>query len=28
LATATALTLASELGTDFKKWPTVKHFAS
>jgi transposase len=23
-----ALTLVSELGTDFTKWPTVKHFAS
>jgi transposase len=23
-----ALTLVSELGTDFSKWPTVKHFAS
>ena len=23
-----ALTLISELGTDFSKWPTVKHFAS
>ena len=23
-----ALTLISELGTDFTKWPTVKHFAS
>jgi len=23
-----ALTLVSELGTDFAKWPTVKHFAS
>jgi transposase len=23
-----ALTLASELGTDFSKWPTVKHFTS
>src|ERR1035438_8270523 len=22
-----ALTLVSELGTDFSKWPTVKHFA-
>jgi transposase len=24
----TALTLISELGTDFSKWPTVKHFTS
>ena len=24
----TALTLLSELGTDFSKWPTVKHFTS
>src|SRR5262249_55060660 len=23
-----ALTLVSELGTDFRKWPTVKHFTS
>ena len=23
-----ALTLVGELGTDFTKWPTVKHFAS
>jgi hypothetical protein len=23
-----ALTLVSELGTDFSKWPTVKHFSS
>lgn len=23
-----ALTLVSELGTDFTKWPTVKHFTS
>jgi transposase len=23
-----ALTLVSELGTDFTRWPTVKHFAS
>ena len=23
-----ALTIVSELGTDFTKWPTVKHFAS
>jgi transposase len=22
-----ALTLASELGSDFSKWPTVKHFS-